>query len=34
VTIKHNQCRIAQRADGYNYQFLPTLTDGVSLATI
>ena len=37
TTVKHTQCRLVQRAYGYNYnqrpcQFLPTLTDGVSLA--
>lgn len=31
-TVKHKQCRLLQRADGYNYRFLPTLTDGVSSA--
>jgi 5-methylcytosine-specific restriction endonuclease McrA len=34
TTINPNHCRLAQRADGYNCQFLPTLTDGVSLASI
>jgi hypothetical protein len=34
TTINPNHCRLAQRADGYNCQFLPTLSDGVSLASI